>query len=70
MAERLRLAIGSRAVVSDERPMQVTASAGLAAAAPADTVTDWLKRADEALYAAKKAGRNCGFEIGASGPSG
>lgn len=63
-AERLRLAIGSRDVLCDGRAVQVTASAGLAEAQSDDAVADWVKRADAALYAAKRAGRNCAYLAG------
>jgi diguanylate cyclase (GGDEF)-like protein/PAS domain S-box-containing protein len=60
LAERLRRQIEELAV---EHPSNVphgvlTASAGLAAATPADTPQDVLRRADIALYEAKIAGRN------------
>ena len=35
-----------------------TISIGVAEAAPGESVTDWVHRADQALYAAKSAGRN------------
>jgi diguanylate cyclase (GGDEF)-like protein len=60
-AERLRLAISSRAVECDGRDVRITASAGLAEAQSDDAVADWIRRADTALYAAKKAGRDCSF---------
>jgi diguanylate cyclase len=60
-AEGLRTAIGRRTVAYDGREMQVTASAGLAEASPDDTASDWIKRADAALYAAKRGGRNCAY---------
>ena len=60
-AERLRQAIGSRDVVCDGREVRITASAGLAEAQSDDAVADWIRRADAALYAAKKAGRNCAY---------
>lgn len=37
----------------------VSCSFGVAAMAPGESLRDLLKRADEALYAAKRAGRNC-----------
>ena len=40
-------------------PTTVTISIGLAAYNPGDEVRDWLRKADLALYAAKRAGRNC-----------
>lgn len=36
----------------------VTASFGVAQACPKDTVTSWVRRADDAMYRAKRAGRN------------
>jgi diguanylate cyclase len=37
----------------------ITISGGVAELAPADTPTSFIQRADECLYAAKNAGRNC-----------
>lgn len=36
----------------------MTSSFGVATFQPQDTLDDWLKRADDALYEAKAAGRN------------
>ena len=66
-AERLRLAIGGRPIVCDGREVSITASAGLADANTDDSVADWIKRADAALYAAKRAGRNCAYQSGQEG---
>jgi PleD family two-component response regulator len=49
MAERLRLRLVD---------VGVTASFGVAAAEVADTVTRWVRRADDAMYVAKHEGRN------------
>ena len=38
---------------------KVTASFGLAQLQPRETLDAWLKRVDDALYAAKAAGRDC-----------
>jgi diguanylate cyclase len=40
------------------RTVQFTASAGVAELAPSESAEQFLRRADEALYAAKRAGRN------------
>lgn len=56
LAEKLREAIESRVV----QPVQVTISVGVATTSEFDQTLDrTLARADEALYAAKEAGRNC-----------
>ncbi len=70
-AEALRVAEKLRALVQAQpfaRVGQVTASFGIADFRPTDNLDTWLKRADDALYAAKAAGRNqvC---LGASPPS-
>jgi len=60
-AEALRVAEKLRALVADPPfPLagQVTASFGLAQWRPHEHLDTWLKRADDALYAAKAAGRN------------
>jgi diguanylate cyclase len=41
--------------------LRVTASGGVAEFMPAETVEEMVKRSDEALYACKSAGRNCGY---------
>jgi diguanylate cyclase (GGDEF)-like protein len=37
---------------------QVTASIGVSELRAAESLDSWMKRADDAMYAAKKAGRN------------
>jgi two-component system, chemotaxis family, response regulator WspR len=57
--ERLLAAIRSEALKADDKLITCTASIGLSEAGhPDDTVTEALKRADTALYAAKKNGRD------------
>lgn len=60
VATRIYADIGSTSVSTSAGPLSITVSAGLAMALPADitTVDALLKRADQALYAAKAAGRN------------
>lgn len=70
-AEARRVAEKLRALVEAQpfAPVgHVTASFGVAEFRPTDNLDTWLKRADDALYAAKAAGRNrvC---LGASPPS-
>jgi two-component system, cell cycle response regulator len=60
--DRIRLALAERAIVhpdSDVSPF-VSLSCGVAYTAPGggESIQDWIHRADEALYAAKAAGRN------------
>jgi two-component system cell cycle response regulator len=60
VAERLRWRIASEpfAVAQGTRPVEVTISIGIAALGCGDTPATVLKRADQALYRAKRAGRN------------
>jgi two-component system cell cycle response regulator len=60
VAERLRRRIAAEAfAISGATPIPVTISIGLAAlAVPTDTPTAILRRADQALYRAKRDGRN------------
>lgn len=57
VAEGVRRAIAAMAVPGHPA-MQVTVSIGLSVAIAGDTTDSWLKRADDALYAAKRAGRD------------
>jgi len=59
-AERLRQALEfTGMVMPDGRALpRVTLSAGIAEARPSDTAAGLLKRADQAMYEAKRAGRN------------
>jgi len=61
LAERVRLSLSERAVETDEGPLPVTLSMGVAvvngsAKVDLDSV---ISAADKALYEAKDAGRNC-----------
>ncbi|MCX7945649.1 MAG: diguanylate cyclase [Hydrogenophilus sp.] len=60
IAERLRAAIAAQRIeIGSSAPLQVTASFGVALLSPEETLEAWLKRADAALYQAKRSGRNC-----------
>jgi diguanylate cyclase (GGDEF)-like protein/PAS domain S-box-containing protein len=56
--ERLRTLVGKSTLEVPEC-LSVTISVGCAVASPEDTVESLLARADEKLYEAKKAGKNC-----------
>ncbi len=55
LAEQLRLLVQATELVPDQ---QVTISLGVAELFEDESANDWLHRADEALYRAKRAGRN------------
>lgn len=59
VAERVREHLDRDAIRYGGNTIHVTLSIGVAEARPDDTVNSLLERADEALYAAKAAGRNC-----------
>lgn len=59
-AERIRSAIEKMIVEFQGKQLEVTTSIGLAQIAPGEQVAHVLKRADDALYESKAAGRNCG----------
>lgn len=59
-AERARAAIADSMFEFEGVTLRVTASTGLAEFRPGENGVLLVKRADEALYASKKAGRNCG----------
>jgi len=58
-AERLRHAIEQLQFVAQHRPTPLRISLGVATLEAGDDVTTLLRRADQALYAAKHKGRNC-----------
>ncbi len=59
VAERVRARITDDTVRCGDVKLTVTLSLGLALARASDSVDALIERADEALYAAKKAGRDC-----------
>ena len=59
LAERLRFALAEREIASaDGVPVHVTASFGVAASDSETTAAQLIEAADEALYSAKRAGKN------------
>jgi len=57
-AERIRLAVGGAPVEFEGTEIPITASFGVAYAAPRNSISMAIKYADEALYKAKESGRN------------
>ena len=58
IAEKLRSTIAEQWVIVGEQAISVTVSIGVAGFTPDDTLDDLLRRADQAMYAAKHGGRN------------
>ncbi len=58
-AERARDAVSREVVRFEGMDLAVTASAGLSELQAAESAAEFVKRADQALYASKNAGRNC-----------
>lgn len=58
VVDRHRIRVGKASLRVDGKDLSITISAGLAEVKPNESVADVLERADEALYAAKSAGRN------------
>lgn len=61
LAETVRAAIGTAEFVFEQKQFRLTASAGLSELLPGDSPASALRRSDEALHHAKKAGRDRGF---------
>ena len=59
VAERVRARINGDVVHSGDKRIGITLSLGLAQASSNDSVNSLIERADQALYAAKRAGRDC-----------
>jgi diguanylate cyclase len=60
LAERIRKAVEASTTHCDGKALKVTVSLGLSQLGPGDDIAQLIRRADEGLYASKKAGRNCG----------
>ncbi len=58
-AERARTAIERMLVEVSGQQLKVTCSGGIAEALPGEDAESIIARADQGLYASKKAGRNC-----------
>lgn len=58
IAGRICTAMAETVVSHDGRSIQVTVSIGVAALRPGETIEQWLSRSDNALYQAKREGRN------------
>ncbi len=58
IAERVRERIAAAPIQTDEHTIPVTISIGIGAAHGGDDLAELIRRADKALYAAKRAGRN------------
>ena len=60
LAERLRILVAQTPLITEQGPIRITISLGVAARNDdCDNLEELLRRSDEALYAAKHAGRNC-----------
>ena len=58
MADRIRQVVGELGVPAINSTVAVTCSVGVAEWEPGDTIDKLLRRADVALYEAKRSGRN------------
>jgi diguanylate cyclase (GGDEF)-like protein len=58
VAERLRSAIEGLPILAGERELRITISVGIASYRSGENAREFFARADQALYAAKAAGRN------------
>ena len=66
VAERLRRSIGGHDWNRTATDLRVTASIGVAEYVEGETATQWLERADKALYHSKNNGRNKVTQAGAA----
>ncbi len=58
LAERLLQAVRGMRILHENREIRITVSIGIAEPNPQDELSDWLQRADGALYRAKQGGRD------------
>lgn len=66
-AERIRAGVEARCAVVDDRPVALTVSIGVAECTAEDTPVSLIGAADQAMYVAKRAGRNRVVVAGAAG---
>ena len=59
MAERLRASFAELRLATIEKPVRFTCSFGVSERRGGESIDELLRRADVALYSAKRAGRNC-----------
>ena len=60
VAERIRAAVEDSTTVCGGKTLKVTCSLGVSEFLADDDIAHLIRRADDALYTSKKAGRNCG----------
>jgi predicted signal transduction protein with EAL and GGDEF domain len=60
IADEILAAVANRPFCVDDATLHITVSLGLSIVQPGDGPLTLLRRADDALYASKHAGRNCG----------
>jgi diguanylate cyclase len=58
LANKIREKVANSKFHYENKPVPITASAGLAMFRPNDSIEDVFRRADTALYKAKNGGRN------------
>lgn len=67
LATRVQREMARERIPHDHEPLHITASVGVASLGAEDaSLQSLLKRADDALYAAKRAGRNCVMPVAAA----
>lgn len=59
VGENIRFALLKEPLIFNQDTHKVTVSVGAACYEPGDPLSDWIGRADSALYKSKKEGRNC-----------
>ena len=69
VAERIRAAIEASTTTCEGKTLKVTCSLGVSQFLADDDVPRLIRRADDALYTSKKAGRNCGHWHTGDNPS-
>ncbi|WP_197168980.1 GGDEF domain-containing protein [Novipirellula galeiformis] len=68
IVESARAAIGQHLVEFEGKQLAVTASIGLAEPLEAESIEQWIERADSAMYHSKNQGRNCGHWMDVNTP--